>query len=110
MCGIASMHALPALRFSDEVLMPLVGFKAQQVRHGICQRGAAKRQRPRPEGPRGPETLAHNLVQRNLRDLEAWFNGTIRALAKAGIFGATVPASSRQPLWRRRQPMTAVAR
>jgi hypothetical protein len=42
--GIKSMNALPALLFSDEALMQLVGFNAQQVRNGVCQRGAAKRQ------------------------------------------------------------------
>jgi Transposase DDE domain len=88
--GIESMNALPALLFSDEARMPLVGFNAQQVRHGVCQRGAAKRQQPRTEGPICPDTLANNIVQLNLRDLAAWFNGTIRALARAGIFGAKV--------------------
>jgi hypothetical protein len=88
--GIESMNALPALLFSDEALMQLVGFNAQQVRHGVCQRGAAKRQRPRTAGPICPETLANNLVKLNLRALEVWFNGTIRALAKAGLFGAKV--------------------
>jgi hypothetical protein len=90
LCGIESMNALPALLFSDEALMQLVGFNAQQVRHGVCQRGAAKRQHPRTEGPICPDTLANNIVQLNLWDLAAWFNGTIRALAKAGIFGAKV--------------------
>ena len=84
------MNALPVLLFSDEALMQLVGFNAQQVRHGVCQRGAAKRQGPRTEGPICPDALANNIVKLNLRDLEAWFNGTIRALAKAGIFGAKV--------------------
>jgi Transposase DDE domain len=88
--GIESMNALPALLFSDEALMRLVGFNAQQVRHGVCPRGAARRQGPRTEGPIGPEALAKHLVQLNLRDLEAWFNGTIRALARAGVFGAKV--------------------
>src|SRR5262245_140153 len=88
--GIDSMNALPALLFSDEAIMQLVGFNAQQVRHGVCQRGAAKRQRPRTEGPICPDTLANNIVKLNLRDLEAWYNGTIRALAKVGIFGAKV--------------------
>src|SRR5918995_2653933 len=88
--GIESMNALPALLFSDEALMRLVGFNAQQVRHGVCQRGAAKRQHPRIEGPICPDTLANHIGKLNLRDLEAWFNGTIQALAKAGIFGAKV--------------------
>jgi hypothetical protein len=34
--------------------------------------------------------LANNIVKWNLRDLEAVFNGSIRALAQAGVFGATV--------------------
>jgi hypothetical protein len=88
--GIESLNALPALVFSDEALMQLVGFNAQQVRHGVCQRGAAKRRQPRTEGPMCPDPLANNIVQLNLRDLAAWFNGTIRALAKAGICSAKV--------------------
>jgi hypothetical protein len=88
--GIESMNALPALLFSDEALMRIVGFNAQQVRYGVCHRGAAKRQHPRTTGPICPDTLANNLEKLNLRDLEAWFNGTIQVLAKAGIFGAKV--------------------
>jgi len=85
------MPALPALRFRDEALMRLVGFKAHQVRHGVCHRGAATRQGPRTTGPIGAEALADNLVKRHLRDLEAWFNGVIRALTTAGGLAATLP-------------------
>jgi hypothetical protein len=88
--GIESMHALPALLFSDEALMRLVGFNAHQVRHGVCQRGAAQRQGPRTRGPICPDTLADNMVKLNLHDLEALFNRAIRAVAKAGRFGKQV--------------------
>jgi Transposase DDE domain len=88
--GIESMHALPSLLFSDEALMPLVGFNAQQVRQGVCQRGRTKRQGERTPGPMCPDTLANNMVPCNLRDLEALFNGVIRALAKAGVCGKRV--------------------
>jgi Transposase DDE domain len=88
--GIESINALPTLLFSDEALMRLVGFNVQQVRHGGCQRGATKRQGERTPGPICPDTLAKNIVQWNLRDLEAVFNGVIRALAKAGVFGKRV--------------------
>src|SRR5215472_3470145 len=88
--GIESMNALPALLFSDEALMQLVGFNAQHVRQGVCQRGAAKRQGERTPAPISPETLAKNIVKLNLRDLEMVFNGAIRALAKAGLFGKKV--------------------
>jgi hypothetical protein len=86
--GVDSMNALPPLLFSDEALMRLVGFNAQQVRQGVCQRGAAQRQGPRTTGPICPDTLADNIVQLNVRDLEALFNGVIRALARAGVFAA----------------------
>jgi hypothetical protein len=86
--GIGSMNALPALLFSDEALMRLVGFNAHQVRHGVCQRGAPIRQGPRTTGPICPDTLADNIVKLNLRDLEALFNSVIRALANARVFAA----------------------
>jgi hypothetical protein len=88
--GIESINALPHLLFSDAALMQLVGFNAQQVRQGICQRGATKRQGERLPGPICPDTLAKNIVQWNLWNLEAVFNGAIRALAKAGVFGGKV--------------------
>jgi hypothetical protein len=86
--GVDSMNALPPLLFSDEALMRLVGFNARQVRQGVCQRGAAQRQRPRTTGPICPDTLADNIVQLNVRDLAALFNGVIRALARAGVLAA----------------------
>jgi hypothetical protein len=88
--GIESMNALPALLFSDEALMQLVGFNAQHVRQGICQRGAAKRQGERIPGPISPETLANNIVKLNLQDLERVFNGAICALATGGVFAKQV--------------------
>jgi Transposase DDE domain len=88
--GIERMNALPLLLFSDEALMRLVGFNAQQVRQGVCQRGAATRQGPRTAGPICADTLADNIVKLNLRALEVLFNGIIGALAKARIFGARV--------------------
>ena len=89
--GIESMNALPALLFSDEALMRLVGFNAQQVRQGVCQRGAAKRQgRADARGRSARIPWPTISCKWNLRDLEAVFNGAIRALAKAGVFGAKV--------------------
>jgi len=90
LCGIKSINALPRLLFSDEALMQLVGFNAQQVRQGVCRRGTAKRQRARSPGPICPDTLANNMVKCNLRELETLFNGAIRAVAKAGVFGKRV--------------------
>jgi hypothetical protein len=70
--------------------MRLVGFHAQQVRQGVCQRGAATRQGPRTTGPICPDTWAAHIVALQLRDLEAWCNGVIRALAQVGVLAAKV--------------------
>jgi hypothetical protein len=88
--GIERIHALPTWLFSDEALMPLVGFNTQQLRDGVCQRGAAKRQGERALGPIGSDTLAKHLVKLNLRDLEVVFHGALRALANAGVLAAKV--------------------
>jgi hypothetical protein len=88
--GIESMHALPPWWLSDEALMPWVGFNAQPVRQGICPRGATQRQGERAPGPIGPDTLAKKIVKWHVRDLEAVFNGSLRALAHAGVVGAQV--------------------
>src|SRR6267142_1151397 len=61
--GMERLHALPEWLFSDAASMRLVGFNAPPVRHGVCQRGAAKRQGPRTTGPIGPEALANNVVK-----------------------------------------------
>jgi hypothetical protein len=86
--GMESINALPSLLCSDAALMPWVGFNAQQVRDGVCQRGATKRQVKREPGPMCPDTLADNIVKWHMRDLEGVFNGAIRA--KAGVFAAQV--------------------
>ena len=84
------MPTLPRLLFSDEVLRQLVGFNAQQLRQGICQRGATTRPGERLAGPICPETLAKNIVKLNVWKLEVLFHGAIRALAKTGVFDAQV--------------------
>ena len=88
--GIERMHALPALLFSAEALMRLVGCNAQQVRQGVCQRGAATRQGPRTTGPIGSDALAENIVKLSVRDLAAMCNGVIDALARTGVFTAKI--------------------
>jgi len=93
-CGIESINAFPHLLCSDEALMQLVSYNAQQVRQGSCQRGASKRQGKRFPGSLCPDTLAQNIVKWHLRDMEMVFNGAIRALAKTGVFGAKVTGTA----------------
>jgi hypothetical protein len=88
--GIERIKALPRLLCSDEALMRLVGCNAPQVRQGIGPRGATMRQGERLPGPICPDPLANTIVKWHVRDLEAVCNGSMRALAKAGVFGAKV--------------------
>jgi hypothetical protein len=64
--------------------MRLVGFQARR-----CGRGAASGV-PRTAGPSGADAQANNMVKLNLRDLAAWFNDPVRALARAGVFRAVL--------------------
>lgn len=84
--GIESMHALPALLFSDEAAMRLAGFHARQSRAGMGQRSQEKRQHPKAPGPGCPDTLAHNIVTLSLAAMEAFRNGVVQDLAQAGVF------------------------
>jgi hypothetical protein len=88
--GIETMQALPTLLFSAEALMRSVGCNAQQVRHGVCQRGAATCQGPRTTGHLCPDALAENIVKLDVRDLEALCNGVIGALAKVRVVAPKV--------------------
>jgi hypothetical protein len=56
-------HALAGLLCREEALMRLVGFNAQQVCQGMCQRGASKRQGERSPGPMCPDTVAKHIVK-----------------------------------------------
>ena len=69
--GIESMHALPALLFSDEALMQLVGCNAHQVRAGVCQRRATRRQQERTPGPICPDTLANHMLESRFFAMQA---------------------------------------
>jgi hypothetical protein len=84
--GIEAMDALPALLFSDEAAMRLAGFNATQVRQGICRRSHEKRKGDKAPGPICPDTLANNIVKLATETMEKFLNGTVQALAKAGVF------------------------
>jgi hypothetical protein len=84
LCGLARMKALPARLCSDAALLRRVGFKAQPVRPGVCPRGAATRQGPRPTGPIYPDAWAAHIVKLSWRDLEAMCTGVREALATTG--------------------------
>ncbi len=86
--GINSMNALPVLLFSNVAVMTLIGFNARLVKEGMTKRGESQRTNARLYVLMDPQTLAETLCQSSLEELEKLFNGTIRCLAKYGIFMA----------------------
>ncbi len=88
--GIEAMNALPDLLLSDEAAMRLAGFNAVQIRDGICQRSHEKRQGDKPPGPICPDTLADHIVKLSLGAVEAFLNGVVQDLARAGVFARQV--------------------
>lgn len=79
--GVPSMNALPALVFSNEAAMSLVGFNATQIAQGLTQRGEAQRQHKRRQGPLSPQCLAQNISKFTQEQLEHLFNAAVRLLA-----------------------------
>jgi hypothetical protein len=71
--------------------------KAPQVRQGLGQRGAARRQGERLPGPICPDTLATPIGPWHVRDLEAVGHGRMWAVAQAGVVGATVTGRADGP-------------
>jgi hypothetical protein len=88
--GIEAMNALPEVLCSDAAAMRLAGFKAVQMRDGICQRNREKRQGEKTPGPLCPDTLADNIVKLNLKAMGGFLNGVVRDVAKAGVFARQV--------------------
>jgi hypothetical protein len=83
--GIPSMNALPALVFSDEAAMTLVGFNATQVAQGLTQRGDAQRRHKRKQGPLSPQCLAQNISKFSQEQVEDLFNAAVRLLVARGF-------------------------
>jgi len=82
--GVPSMNALPALVFSNEAAMTLVGFNAIQIAEGLTQRGEAKRQHKRKQGPLSPQCLAQNISKFTQEQMEHLFNAAVRLLVARG--------------------------
>jgi hypothetical protein len=54
--------------------------------------------------------LAKHIVKLNVQDLQAVFNGAIRALAIGRVFGKGSPAWRMAPIWKPPRTMPALAR
>lgn len=86
--GVKSMNSLPQLLFSNEGAMRMVGFNAQEIEKGVCERGKKKKtEQGRDEGgPICDDALSRNIVKIPFKVIEKFFNGVVKILAKRGMF------------------------
>ena len=91
--GVQSMLEMHDMLLTDEALMALVGFNAIQVHQGNNARGSSRRRHPTAvRGALCYETVADNIVKIGQAALCAMFNGSIRRLARRGVFPKKVDA------------------
>jgi len=83
--GVETISSTPRLLFSNEGAMKLVGFNAHQIKEGVCKRGEYRRKKEK-IGPICDDALAENIVKIPLEEIEKFFNGVIKILAKEMAF------------------------
>ena len=92
--GVQSMLATRDMLLTDEALMGVLGFNAEQVRDGSNERGVSRQTKPvEIRGPFSFETVADNITRIGKEQLAAMFNGVIRCLAARGLFPKRIHVS-----------------
>lgn len=87
LCNIASVYQLPALLFSDDSAMKILGFNARLLEDGLTQRSQEKRSEGKTAPkPFCPQVLANLLGCMNVLESERLFNRAITCLAQKGVF------------------------
>ena len=84
--GGQSMNELPRVLFSNQGLMELVGFNAQQCEQGLTKRGDAQRTTKKKQGPLTAQCLADTISKLGEEEVERLFNQMVQALARWGMF------------------------
>jgi len=91
--GVQSMLATRDVLLTDEALMGLLGFNAEQVRQGSNDRGLSRQSKPvEIRGPFSFETVADNITRIGKQKLAEMFNGVIRCLAARRMFPKRIHA------------------
>lgn len=79
--GISSMNQVPFLLFREIALLQMIGFTAQEIKEGICNRGKGK------SVPMHKNTLADMLDRLSEEELSYVLNGAASLLVKKGFLG-----------------------
>jgi len=85
--NIGSIDSLPAILFSDEAVMKVLGFNARLLEEGLTRRSSDKRssEKDAPK-PFHPRILANFMDKMNVVEAERFFNRAIYCLAQLGVF------------------------
>ena len=78
--GIKSMNQVPEMLFGDIGLMMMIGFTAEQIKHGHCKRGKGKTNKPMHK-----DTLGDALGRFTPAEMEKILNDGVKILAKKGF-------------------------
>jgi hypothetical protein len=78
--GISSMNQVPQLLFADTGLLMMLGYTAEQIENGHCNRGEGKK-----EGPMHKDTLGDALDRFSPGEMEQILNKGAKLLAKQGF-------------------------
>jgi len=92
--GVQSMLATHDVLLTDEALMGLLGFNAEQVRESGNDRGLSHQTKPvEIRGAFSFETVADNITRIGKEKLAEMLNGVIRCLAAQGMFPKRIRVS-----------------
>ena len=80
---IPSMNALPEILFANRAAMEMLGFNAEVLQEGICDRGSHSRTPgKKPPSPFTPQTLANVLDRFSIEEAESLLNSLISLIAE----------------------------
>jgi hypothetical protein len=79
--GISSINQVPERLFRDRALLLLIGYSADQLMSGFCQRGYEDKQKPMHKN-----VLADAVEKLTVEELAYILNGAVKELAKQGLF------------------------
>lgn len=83
---IPSMNALPEILFANCAAMELLGFNAQVLKDGICNRGHHSRKAGKKKPtPFSPQTVANVLARFSLEEAEALLDNLISLIARNAL-------------------------
>jgi len=83
---IPSMNALPEILFANRATMEMLGFNAQVLEEGICDRGHHSRKAGKKKPtPFSPQTLANVMARFSIEEAEALLNVLISLISRNAL-------------------------